>query len=212
MQDTEKLNFWEYWKKDNTDQFMDKLANGVKSALKKSEVLEDLRPAMLELAREMISGRPDVKQLMTAEVMQKVVNPDYKKDQARLDKAIPKAPSVFMESAKRGGKFNEQKDYEKVQEKLNEIKPKMVNELFKILTNNPYSSPLLLKENLINKNYDENYVIRAFQDAFDAGWRPSEFQGDEYDQITIPINQGLKQAYSGQKTQRNIGNQILGER
>lgn len=212
VQSTEKLNWWDYWKNGKTDKFYDQLAGSVRAAFKGSNIPEDLRPNMLDLAKEVLSARPDIKALAVAEVMQRIVNPPYKKEQAQIKKNIPDAPSVFMESAKRGGKFSETQDFEKVQKKLDDIRPKIVNQLYKTLTQNPYSSPLLLKEQLIEKGYEDDFVDGLFDEAFKSGWYPSSYQRTEYAQLKTPFKQDLKRWYTGQETIRTLEDQIFGVR
>ena len=123
--------------------------------MKSSGVPEDLRPNMLDLSKEILSSRPDLKALGVAEVMQRVVNPSYKKYVAGVDR-LPDHPNQTKESLR--SDFNQ----EKLDKKLNELRPEIVNQLYKTLTKNPYSSPLLLKEALIEKGYDDRWVNRMF--------------------------------------------------
>ncbi len=205
VQDAEKLNWWEFWKQGKTNELYDDLAGGIKSALKSSGVPEDLRPNMLDLSKEILSSRPDLKALGVAEVMQRVVNPSYKKDVAGVDR-LPDHPNQTKESLRTD--FTQ----EKLDKKLNELRPEIVNQLYKTLTKNPYSSPLLLKEALIEKGYDDRWVNRLFDEAFNTGWVPSDYQSTEYAQLRTPVKQGVKQYYSGQKTLRTLGEQAVGER
>ena len=204
----EMPSWWEFWSKGTTDEFYDDLAGSVKVALKASDVPEDLRPNMLELSREVLSMRPDLKPLAIAEVMQRVANPSYKKDVAGIDR-LPDHPDL-RNVTKQNLRMNV--NPEKVQKELNEIRPQLVNQLYKTLTTNPYSSPLLLKEALIEKGYDDRFVNALFDEAFKTGWHPSAYQASEYSELRTPLKATPKRIHAGQKTLRSFQDRIMGVR
>jgi hypothetical protein len=188
-----KRSWWDALTRNDLDGFYDREAGLLRSTLKTTEVPAAMQKPMLDFIQEAYSRRGDIGEIGIEEITQRAINPNYKKEIAGVAK-LPKYVTPYEESIKRGGKFENDKDYEKAAKKNAESQPKVIDYLFKTLTRDSMSSPLLLRKALLDRNYDNEAVLEAFAEAESLGWIPSIYQKDQYESFRTPQNEPASQA------------------
>jgi hypothetical protein len=207
--DSEKRNWWQSLKRGNTDQFYDSLGNSVRQMLTHKGTVEALQPNLIDYAKSILSMRGDIKDVGIAKVMQLAINkPQYNKEMAVLRK-LPDIPQDFVDIGK-GGIVGQTRKVERAEKALAEAQPKVVNYLVKTLTSDPYASPVLIRDELIKKNYPESLIKASFDEAIKLGWAPSPYQKDEYAGLGTPQKQTAEGLFFNQKAKQGFIDQIFG--
>jgi len=204
IKDGKKRTFLDAIMRNDMDGFLNKEASLLRSTIKTTNIPEALQFPMYEYFKEAYASRGDVGEVGVEKIWQLATNPDFKKEIAGIEK-IPKAIDPYE-------KFNIPSDFQKEKAALANEKNRMqmVNYLFKTLTNDPKSSPLLLRSAIIDRGYDEDLINRAFAEAEQLGWTPNLYQKPQYESFRTPERQTIKGALFNQPALQDIGQQIRG--
>lgn len=215
VENAEKFNWFKSLLRQDPESFYKNLGSSVKRMLHVKGVPAAVQPGLINYARQILSDRPDLKEVGVERVMQEALNqPNYNKEIASLKK-IPnmsniQLPTFSGTTGGSGGAIKYQKSVEKREKEWYDNKPKVVDYLVKTLTNDSLASPILIRNELLDKNYSEQQIKEAFNDAAQQGWIPSWYQDAQYTGLNVPQNQTPTGVLHGNKARRGFAEQAFG--
>ena len=181
---------------------LDKIAGLARAAWRDKEIPNYMRPNQIDKIRETIASRGMEGPVEQEYIVNKTINPEFKKDIAKMDKLseAPKAPETKQAYSRYGfgppivtqPTEKERADY---QEKVREGIAKIAD--FVSENAGGYMSPLLVRSALLKKGWTDSQIKEAYDLAAENNANFSTYQDDQIVKLGTPQKPSLSSIFSG---------------
>lgn len=176
---------------------LDEMAGFTRQIYNDPKIPSFLKPQLVDRMRGLLSSRGSEGPVEVEYVINKTINPDFKKDMAKIN-ALPDAPK--QPGTRTGvGRFGVANPKESDVKAYNDKIDKGIYDLANFISKNAggYMSPLLVRSALLKKGWTDEQVRKAYNIAAENGTSFSDYQSNQFNDLSRNQKPSLSTIFRG---------------